>query len=97
MKVKSEVGVIAEAMLEKKASDVVSLDLTGIGTAIADQFVICHADSTTQVSIYQVWGSLKLITGDQTPNLFLIPFFQLKCLLLSSLSPSGTPNRQKVG
>ena len=49
MKVKSEVGVIAEAMLEKKASDVVSLDLTGIGTAIADQFVICHADSTTQV------------------------------------------------
>lgn len=49
MKVKSEVGVIAEAMLEKKACDVVSLDLTGIGTAIADQFVICHADSTAQV------------------------------------------------
>ena len=44
-----EIGVIAEAMLEKKASDVVSLDLTRIGTAIADHFVICNADSTTQV------------------------------------------------
>ena len=49
MKMKSEVGVIAEAMLEKKARDVVSLDLTRIGTAIADHFVICNADSTTQV------------------------------------------------
>ncbi len=49
MKTKSEVGVIADAMLEKKAQDVVSLDLTKIGTAIADHFVICNADSTTQV------------------------------------------------
>lgn len=49
MKSKNEVGVIADAMLEKKAQDVVSLDLTKIGTAIADHFVICHADSTTQV------------------------------------------------
>lgn len=46
---KSEVSVIAEAMLEKKAQEVVSLDLTKIGTAIADHFVICNADSTTQV------------------------------------------------
>lgn len=45
----SEVKVIADAMLEKKAQDVVSLDLTKIGTAIADDFVICNADSTTQV------------------------------------------------
>ncbi|MCR5710541.1 MAG: ribosome silencing factor [Bacteroidales bacterium] len=44
-----EIRVIADAMLEKKASDVVSLDLTRIGTAIADHFVICNADSTTQV------------------------------------------------
>ena len=49
MNMKSEIGVIAEAMLEKKAQDVVSLDLTKIGTAIADHFVICNADSTTQV------------------------------------------------
>lgn len=45
----NEVGVIAHAMLEKKGRDVISLDLTKIGTAIADRFVICNADSTTQV------------------------------------------------
>ena len=44
-----EIQVIAEAMLEKKAKDVVAMDLTGIGTAITDNFVICNADSTTQV------------------------------------------------
>ncbi len=44
-----EIKVIAEAMLEKKAKDVVAMDLTGIGTAITDNFVICNADSTTQV------------------------------------------------
>jgi len=42
--------VIAEAMLDKKAKDVVSLDLREIGTAITDHFVICNADSTTAVS-----------------------------------------------
>lgn len=44
------VQVIAESMLEKKAKNVVSLDLTSIGTAIADSFVICNADSTTSVA-----------------------------------------------
>ena len=44
-----EVKVMAEAMLEKKASDVVSLDLRKVGTSISDYFVICNADSTTQV------------------------------------------------
>ncbi|MBO4570749.1 MAG: ribosome silencing factor [Bacteroidales bacterium] len=44
-----EVRVIAEAMMDKKAKDVVSLDLRNIGTSISDYFVICNADSTTQV------------------------------------------------
>lgn len=44
-----EVKVIAEAMMEKKAKDVLSLDLRNIGTSISDYFVICNADSTTQV------------------------------------------------
>ena len=43
------VKVIAEAMLEKKGQDVVSLDLRKIGTAISDHFVVCNADSTTNV------------------------------------------------
>ncbi len=42
--------VIAESMLEKKAKNVVSLDLTSIGSSIADSFVICNADSTTAVA-----------------------------------------------
>ncbi|MBR0534713.1 MAG: ribosome silencing factor [Bacteroidales bacterium] len=46
---KKELQVIADAMLDKKAKGVVSLDLTGIGTAITDHFVMCNADSTTQV------------------------------------------------
>lgn len=48
-KVNEEVKIIAGAMLEKKAKDVISLDLRKIGTAVADWFVICNADSSTQV------------------------------------------------
>ena len=44
-----ELKVIADAMLEKKGQEVVSLDLQSIGTAISDYFIVCHADSTTNV------------------------------------------------
>ena len=43
------IKVIADAMLEKKGQDVVSLDLRNIGTAISDHFIVCSADSTTNV------------------------------------------------
>ena len=46
---KKEIETIAAAMLDKKAKGVMSLDLRRIGTAIADFFVICNADSTTNV------------------------------------------------
>ncbi|MDD2419685.1 MAG: ribosome silencing factor [Bacteroidales bacterium] len=46
---KQEIKCIADAMLDKKASFVCSLDLRSTGTAICDYFVICNADSTTQV------------------------------------------------
>ena len=36
-------------MLDKKAKNVCSLDLKEIGTSICDYFVICNADSTTNV------------------------------------------------
>ncbi len=45
----NELKVIADAMLEKKAQDVVSLDLTSIGTAISDHFIVFNADSTPAV------------------------------------------------
>lgn len=43
------VKVIADAMLEKKGQEVVALDLRKIGTAVSDHFIVCHADSTTNV------------------------------------------------
>lgn len=44
-----ELKVIAEAMLEKKGQEVVSLDLKKIGTAISDHFIVCNVDSTPAV------------------------------------------------
>lgn len=47
---KNAVEVIAEAMLEKKALNVVSLDLRPIDTAITDFFLVCSAASTATVA-----------------------------------------------
>lgn len=44
------VKVIADAMLDKKGKNVVSLDLTNIESAISDFFIVCNADSTTNVA-----------------------------------------------
>ena len=45
-----EIKCIADAILDKKGSFVCSLDLRPIGTAICDYFVVCNADSSTQVN-----------------------------------------------
>lgn len=45
----NEVKIIADAMLEKKGQNVVSLDLKKIGMAISDYFIVCSAESTTNV------------------------------------------------
>ena len=45
----STLKVIADAMLEKKGQDVVSLDLRPIGTAFSDYFIVCNADSSPAV------------------------------------------------
>ena len=47
---KNVLKVITDAMLENKGQQVVSLDLSSIGTAISDYFVVCNADSTTAVA-----------------------------------------------
>ncbi len=47
---KNLVQIITKAMLDKKAKEVISLDLRGIDTAITDDFIICNADSTTAVA-----------------------------------------------
>ena len=42
-------NIILEAVDEKKAQNIVALDLTRIETRVCDYFVICHADTTTQI------------------------------------------------
>ncbi len=42
-------ATIVEAIQDKKGKNIVSLDMTGFDGAICSHFVICHADSTTQV------------------------------------------------
>ena len=43
------VNAIVEAIDDKKGKGIVSLDLSGFDGAIRSHFVVCHADSTTQV------------------------------------------------
>ena len=44
-----EIKTIVQAAEDKKAKRIVSMDLRSIGTSICDYFVICNADSTTNV------------------------------------------------
>ena len=46
----TDMEVITDAILEKKGQNVISLDLRKAGGSICDFFVICNADSTTNVS-----------------------------------------------
>lgn len=41
--------VILDAIDEKQGKDLISIDLSHLGHAIADYFVICHGDSVPQV------------------------------------------------
>lgn len=41
--------LIVEGMQEKKAKDIVCIDLRNIKNAVADFFVVCHADSRTHI------------------------------------------------
>lgn len=44
-----EIETIVSAMQEKKALNIVSLDMRKLGTSISDYFIICNANSTTSV------------------------------------------------
>lgn len=43
------IDTIVRAMQDKKAQQIVSLDLSHIDGAICQNFIICHAESTVQV------------------------------------------------
>lgn len=44
------IKTITEAISDKKGNNIVSLDLSGFDGAITKTFIICNADSTTQVA-----------------------------------------------
>lgn len=49
-KVEPLVNSIVDAILDKKGKEVISLEIGKLPNAVCDYFIICHADSTTQVS-----------------------------------------------
>ena len=56
------IETIVSAIEDKKGKDIVSLDLSGFDGAICSRFIVCNADSTTQVcaiaaSIEEAYGS----------------------------------------
>lgn len=44
------IETIVSAIQDKKGKDIVSLDISGFDGAICSNFVVCNADSTTQVA-----------------------------------------------
>lgn len=44
------IETIVGAIQDKKGKDIVSLDLSGFDGAICSHFIVCNADSTTQVA-----------------------------------------------
>ncbi len=45
-----KLSLILEAIKEKKGKQIVSINLIKVHNSISDYFVICHAESTTQVN-----------------------------------------------
>ena len=45
-----DLRVIADAIQDKKGQNVISLDLRPVGSSIADHFMVCNCDSTTNVA-----------------------------------------------
>lgn len=43
-------NIVLKTMIDKKASEIVELDLRNLEDTVADYFIVCHANSTTQVT-----------------------------------------------
>ena len=82
--VESLVATVVEAMDSIKGKEIVTLDLRETGTAVTDYFVICHANSKTQVDaiadkvIDQVWEKERVkpyhVEGRDNTEWILIDF-----------------------
>jgi ribosome-associated protein len=49
------VELIIEGIKEKKGKEIVSIDISKFENSVCDYFIICHGDSTTQVSAIAQW------------------------------------------
>jgi ribosome-associated protein len=69
-KIKALVDVIVKGMQEKKGENITVVDLRDIDNAVCDYFVICNANSNTQVNA--IAGSIQTETlealGDKAWN-----------------------------
>jgi ribosome-associated protein len=54
------VHCITEAIREKKGKEIVNMNLVRLGYAMCDNFIVCHGDSTTQVSAIAEWVEEKV-------------------------------------
>lgn len=65
------VEAIIEGMQEKKANNIVFLDLRNTGNSTTDYFVVCHGDSNTQVQAItdSVIDVVKLECNEKPINL----------------------------
>lgn len=42
--------IVVDAILDKKGNEVLELDLRNLEASVADYFIVCHGNSTTQVA-----------------------------------------------
>ena len=74
VKIKENSAIVAEfviqGLLERKGKDIVCLDLREIDGAVCDYFIICHGDSTTQVSALaeSVENTVRIEMGEKPWN-----------------------------
>jgi ribosome-associated protein len=79
--------LILDAILEKKGHQIVSIDLSEVKNSICDCFIICHGESTTQVSAIAESIEKKLkeearikahhVEGMQNSQWILIDYFDI--------------------
>ncbi|MDE5621800.1 MAG: ribosome silencing factor [Alistipes sp.] len=55
------IETIVSAIEDKKGKNIVSLDLSGFDGAICSQFVVCNAESTTQVAAIEAGIEEKVL------------------------------------
>jgi len=78
---------IVEGMQEKKAKEIVCIDLRNIKNSVADFFIVCHADSKTHIEaiaksieeyVFKTQGESPLhIEGKTNSEWILIDYFNV--------------------